>query len=865
MNTRVSAEPRIAPPLALALFGWLAGMLTLGLAPLRGGVGTPLHVVTVLLGVPGLLAAIALRLHSSWSSLASGIAAAFALGAGIAIPVAGATRAFGWPLENAGWLLAAIELGLLGTIAWHARRGHPDRLKGFDGLQSRGAAEWTADAFVLAAGCALAFTFDRWVEPAMRSGDLWYYLSYIDWMADRPGETYVPHTADPEEWNPRLQTSPFLALQATISRLVRVDGNPLQVFWSWLPVAFIPLALVMLYALAATLGAGPGVRIALVLAQLALLFATLPYTAERGTSGTRWPGPVVFYRTSQDKVFLALVLAPAVAAFAAEWLARGKRRWLVALLLTGLACVLTHPLGLPFFAAVTLPYAVLSGALRTASWRRIGALALLLLPLVAWPLSQRASEGVPNTIADDAGFARREHLTRDSLSIASREDNRYTANTSLVAHPVLVAGIASGLLLCGFARRRADARYAFATTAALLLMLYTPGIAPLAGLIVTPYLLWRFTWLLPVALSLAVLGGALAVSAQRRATRAGPVAAAGFVLVVALATALPRDLGRARENLGELLAAPFPADVASHLIEPLHERVGDETVLLDPELQTLAISLGAGMQTGYWRWGSNPALHQRVQAFFSSRFFARRDLELLRELDVQWLAVRRRMPIREEIERRSDLFEPVATIESIELFRVRGLEHATASRDALAYWRDRLQGEPSSPETLNGLAVALMASGERAGVVPALLASLEIDEANSATHELLGTAYMLERRYAPAIRQLERAVELDATRVVALNNLTWILATCPVARLRDPGAALGYAHQLTELGPPDAGSLDTIAAAQAAAGDFDSAVRHMRQVIDLYESAGSTGRALGGLRQRLASYQSGRAFVDVAD
>ena len=53
------------------------------------------------------------------------------------------------------------------------------------------------------------------------------------------------------------------------------------------------------------LGLGPGTRTAgLVVAQLALLYATLPYVFDRATSGSRWPATVLFFRASQDKVFL---------------------------------------------------------------------------------------------------------------------------------------------------------------------------------------------------------------------------------------------------------------------------------------------------------------------------------------------------------------------------------------------------------------------------------------------------------------------------------------------------------------------------------------------------------------------------------
>jgi tetratricopeptide (TPR) repeat protein len=818
-----------------------------------------------LLLVPGFLVSLALRLHSSWRSVWSGVTASLALGAGVVLPLAWLLRTLGWALESGAAALVALETIPLAALYAAARSG---RLGGFDALHGRGALEWCADAFVALAGASLAATFAIWIEPAMPGGDLWYYLSYIDWMATRPGLEYVPHSLDPEEWNPRLQSSGFLAFEAMLSRLVRIDANALEVYWSWLPLGLIPLTLGASYALAVSLGTGPLARAALVVTQLALVYATLPYVFDRATSGSRWPATVLLFRTSQDKVFLAALLAPAAAMFAAEWLARGHRRWLAALLATGVACVLTHPLGLPFLAMVTVPFAVVSALAGSVSWQRAAALALLLLPLLAWPLSQRADEGAPTTLADDAGFARREHLTRDSLRIASREDNRFTAHPSLVAHPLLVAGIICGVALLGFVRVRSDARYAFATTAAPLIMLYTPGIAPLAGLVVTPYLLWRFTWLLPIALSLAVAGSAVAALAARSAPRsplAGPAAAAAFAGVVALATSLPGDLGRVREALGVLAPAPIPASSAASWVEPLRSHVGDETVLLDPSLQPLALSLAAGLQTGYWRSGSDPSLYARVGDFFGSRLLAPRHLELVRKLRARFVASPHDMPIGAALALRSELFEPVASFGELRLFRARDTAYTGAVPEPVDYWRERSRAEPGSAEARSRLSLALLEAGHHDEARRVLETSVARGDADAASFAQLGTLALQRGDYARARELLEQSVALDPAQGAARNNLVWLLATCPVEPLRDPEAAVRHARELLDAGSLDAGSLDTIAAAFAAAGDFDAALLYAGRSLVLYESAGAGQAALESIRARLDGYREGRAFVDVSD
>jgi len=861
MTTR-SSNPGRAPLLA-AVAAWGAGAaLLVGLAPLQGSAATTLAALGALLLVPGLVVSLALGLHPAWRSLGSAIATCAALGSACALAAAAGTRALGVPIEAAGAALVTLELLPLALVWRGARRGS---LEGFPSLRGRDRAEWVADLTLAIGAVALSATFGVWVEPAMPSGDLWYYLSYIDWIAERPGVTYVPHSLDPEEWNPRLQSSPFLALQALISQTVRIEANALQVFWSWLPLGLLPLSLAALYGLATSLGTGPLTRAVLVVAQLLLIYATFGDALDRETSGVRWAGAISFFRISQDKVFLALVLAPSVAGFAAEWLRRGERRWLVAWLMTALACGLTHPLGLPFVAMVTLPFTALGVVAGAVDARRGAALALLLLPLAAGPALQRSSEGAPTTLADDAGFARREHLTRDSLEITSRANNAYTAHPSLIAHPLLLTGIACGLGLLPAARRRTDARYAFATTAAPLLMLYTPGLAPLAGQIVTPYLLWRFTWLLPIALSISLAGRGLTRAAARARPGSAPLVAGAVTLAVAVATGLISDLRRGADTLSSLGLAPISAGQAGAIIEALEAQTDGGVVLLDPVLQSLALSLSPDLQTGYWRAGSDPRRYAAVTGLFASSSLGPADLSLLRAVGPRWIAVADQAPLHDALRLHEGNFERVGSLSTHALFRVRDLDRLTLVANPVASWQARVAARPDALADREGLVRALLVAGRQGEARSALAALLVRDDQRAGAHEQLGTLSLEARDYATARHHLERSLALAPGRAAARNNLTWLLATCPDPTQRDPRAALEQSRALLARGTPDAETLDTVAAAQAAAGDFKAAVRSAQQAIVLYRRSGVPAEAYADVTSRLARYRAAQPFIDVAD
>ena len=74
-----------------------------------------------------------------------------------------------------------------------------------------------------------------------------------------------------------------------------------------------------------------------------------------------------------------------------------------------------------------------------------------------------------------------------------------------------------------------------------------------------------------------------------------------------------------------------------------------------------------------------------------------------------------------------------------------------------------------------------------------------------------------------------------------------------------------HAEALLAAGRPDADSLDTIAAAYAASGDFAAAVQHASRALVLYESGYAPGQPLRSIRQRLDAYRARHAFIDVAD
>jgi tetratricopeptide (TPR) repeat protein len=85
--------------------------------------------------------------------------------------------------------------------------------------------------------------------------------------------------------------------------------------------------------------------------------------------------------------------------------------------------------------------------------------------------------------------------------------------------------------------------------------------------------------------------------------------------------------------------------------------------------------------------------------------------------------------------------------------------------------------------------------------------------------------------------QYDDAIELDPQSVYAYSGSAWLLATCPDGTVRNPALAIERAKKSIQLsGKKDALNFDTLAAAQAAAGNFTVAVQTLRQAIELAEA-----------------------------
>ena len=184
------------------------------------------------------------------------------------------------------------------------------------------------------------------------------------------------------------------------------------------------------------------------------------------------------------------------------------------------------------------------------------------------------------------------------------------------------------------------------------------------------------------------------------------------------------------------------------------------------------------------------------------------------------------------------------------------------SREAVLHHVRAVELEPRSVRSRHQLGLALEAAGSAKAAVESYRAAIALDPGHAASHLALAQRLSVLGRGSEAIAHYRAALRRDPGSARATNGLAWILATHPDAAMRRPGEAISLARRAVEATEGRAASaLDTLAAAQASAGDFEGAVVTARRALDEASSAADADFALE-VAKRLAGYEHRRIYVD---
>jgi tetratricopeptide (TPR) repeat protein len=177
--------------------------------------------------------------------------------------------------------------------------------------------------------------------------------------------------------------------------------------------------------------------------------------------------------------------------------------------------------------------------------------------------------------------------------------------------------------------------------------------------------------------------------------------------------------------------------------------------------------------------------------------------------------------------------------------------------EAIAHYEAALRTDPAFVEAHRNLGVLLAARGRPADALAHEEAVLALKPDHAGAHYDAANALVALGRPRDAIAHYRAAIHAEPDRADALGRLAWLLAVGDPGT-RSPAEAVALAERACALtGNTTPVFLDVLAAAYAAAGQYDAAVPTAEKAIRLATAGGDDDLAREATG-RLAAYRAGR-------
>jgi len=415
--------------------------------------------------------------HLSWVEK---IPLSFVASLGILLLPALYVRYFLLPLETFYWIFAAVYSCV--AILWaiiRSKRGDVARLfpKRFRSIN-----------LYLLIGAILFILWFPWGQP-IQNYDNWRYLAFIREDVDAPqildtdpvfgdvGTRYVLRY----RYNEWLLVTPLLSRSSGVDPVVATTG--------YLKLAMGIMSFFAVYVAARELFKDRNWALFTVLIQM------LYFASDRSTF---YSVGTLLNRIAEDKIIVGFFFLPMLYFFMARYW-EGRDRWQIWALLTlsGLLMVDFNQIGIVLVAVPVLGSSFVHAFFsnRRKNW-------LLLIPIIVaiglalpWPLFLKiATSQVTYTVTGESDSSQ----ALSNLVMIFRA-NFYILHPNFVSHPLVISSIVLSLPLLFYLRKSLTAQLLLSNMLSSIVLLYVPFITPILGGFITPVMLWRVSWMMPVA------------------------------------------------------------------------------------------------------------------------------------------------------------------------------------------------------------------------------------------------------------------------------------------------------------------------------------------------------------------------------
>ena len=182
---------------------------------------------------------------------------------------------------------------------------------------------------------------------------------------------------------------------------------------------------------------------------------------------------------------------------------------------------------------------------------------------------------------------------------------------------------------------------------------------------------------------------------------------------------------------------------------------------------------------------------------------------------------------------------------------------------AINIYRQILHNHPEYGAAHFYLAVILQSQGDIDRAINHFQSALAGNPRHAPTLYYLGVLFKTKGRLDQAVTYFKQALQINGDWPAALNTTAWILATHTDPKLSDPDTAIRFARRAAELTKQnDPLIIDTLAAAYAAAGQFEQAVQTAQIAIALAKTANADQLA-HDIAQRLEIYRQSKPYHEL--
>jgi tetratricopeptide (TPR) repeat protein len=176
--------------------------------------------------------------------------------------------------------------------------------------------------------------------------------------------------------------------------------------------------------------------------------------------------------------------------------------------------------------------------------------------------------------------------------------------------------------------------------------------------------------------------------------------------------------------------------------------------------------------------------------------------------------------------------------------------------EAIVLYQQTLIRDPANVSGHYNLGRAFAARGQNDRAIQSYQKAIALAPEDADARQGLARALVLVNQVSEAMYQYRRTLEIDPTRLGALLDLAWIIATAPNLELRVPAEGVRLAERAVAITErKNATALDTLAAAYARADRLTEAIETAEEAISVARTSGD-GELATQIAARLDGYRT---------